>query len=350
MPARAIVVLAVVTALPLMPAAVAAPPVGAPPVAAGPRARRPVRGVALGLFSEDAGWSYRPLLDEIAASGADHVELVVPWYQADAASTTIVDHPRYTPPPAAIVAAVRDARAAGLAVTLFPIVRLSAPRSRDEWRGTLAPRDRAAWWTSYRARLVELAQLAAREHVAVLSVGSELSTLDGAADRAAWADAIAAVRRAFHGALMYSGNWDHFREVAVYDLVDVVGLCAYFALVDPGAPATVEDLTRGWRDWRVELERFFAPRGRAIVFTELGYRSIHGAAAAPWDEASPGVVDLDEQRRCYAAFRRVWRDAPATLFGGVYFWNWYGWGGATSRGYTPRGKPAADEMRAFFRR
>ncbi|HEX6839555.1 MAG TPA: hypothetical protein VF334_23420, partial [Polyangia bacterium] len=105
-------------------------------------AAAPVRGIALGLFAEDAGWSYRPLLDEIAAAGADHVELVVPWYQADAASTTIVDHPRFTPPREAIVAAIRDARAAGLAVTLFPIVRLSAPRSSDEWRGTLAPRDR----------------------------------------------------------------------------------------------------------------------------------------------------------------------------------------------------------------
>src|SRR2546421_7527815 len=87
-------------------------------------AERAVRGVALGLFSEDAGWSYRPLLDEIAATGADHVELVVAWYQPDVSSTVIVDHPRYTAPPEAIAAAIADARAAGLAVTLFPILRL----------------------------------------------------------------------------------------------------------------------------------------------------------------------------------------------------------------------------------
>src|SRR5207248_692855 len=122
--------------------------------------------------------------------------------------------------PAAIVAAIRDARAAGLGVTLFPIVRLSAPRTPAEWRGTLEPRDRVAWWRSYRARLVELARLAARERVAVLSIGSELSTLDGAGDRAAWAATVAELRRVFHGALLYSGNWDHFRDVVVYDLVD----------------------------------------------------------------------------------------------------------------------------------
>jgi hypothetical protein len=309
----------------------------------------PVRGVALGLFAEDAGWSYRPLLGEIARAGANQVELVVAWYQADAGSTAIGDHPRYSAPASAIVAAVRDAHAAGLAATLFPIVRLSAPRTPDEWRGTLRPADRAAWWRSYRARMVELARLAARERVEVLSVGSELSTLDGAGDRAAWAALVAEVRQLYHGKLLYSGNWDHFREVAVYDLVDLVGLCGYFALVEPGAPSTIDDLVRGWRDWRVELARFFGARGRPIVFTEVGYRSIRGAAAAPWDEGTAGTVDLDEQRRCYAAFRRVWKQAPAELFGGVYFWNWYGWGGDGSRSYTPRDKPAAEELRAFFR-
>lgn len=315
---------------------------------AGTAAAGRVRGVALGLFSEDAGWSYRPLLDEIKATGADHVELVVPWYQRDAASTEIVDHPRYSPPPEAIVAAIRDAHAAGLRVLLFPIVRLSAPRTTDEWRGTLAPRDRGAWWRSYRARLVALARLAAREHVAALSVGSELSTLDGTADHDAWAAAVAEVRRVYHGALWYSGNWDHYRAVAVWDLVDVVGLCGYFALVEPGAADSIDDVTRGWRDRRVELERWLLPLGRPLVFTELGYRSVRGVAAAPWDEGTHGVVDIEAQRRCYEAFRRVWKGAPPDRFGGVFFWNWYGWGGATSTGYTPRGKPALDELRAFF--
>ncbi len=324
----------------------------AAPLGAAPAVVAPVRGVALGLFAEDAGWSYRPLLAEIAAAGADHVELVVPWYQADASSTEIVDHPRFTPPAEAIVAAVRDARAAGLAVTLFPIVRLSAPRTPDEWRGTLAPRDRAAWWRSYRARLVELARLAAREHVAVLSVGSELSTLDG--DRARWAPLVAEVRRVFHGRLTYSGNWDHFQKVALYDLVDELGLCGYFPLADRAEaarrPATVEELVRAWRDLRDELERFARKLGRPLLFTELGYLSQRGAAAWPWDEGAREPVDLEEQRRAYQAFRRVWQDAPPDAFAGVYFWNWYGWGGPTSRGYTPRNKPALDELRAFFTR
>lgn len=315
----------------------------APPVTAAP-----VRGVALGLFAEDPGWSYRSLLDEIAATGADRVALVVAWYQDDAAAADVGEHPRFTAPATAIVRAMRDARAAGLGVTLFPIVRLAAPRSPDEWRGTLRPRDRAAWWRSYGARLTALARLGAVAGATELSIGSELSTLDGRADHDAWAALAADVRRVLAGRLSYSANWDHYRDVAIYDLVDDVGVCGYLPLVAPGGDATLDDLVRGWRDRRVELERFARAMGRPIVLTELGYRSVRGAAAAPWDEAARGAVDLDEQRRAYAAFRRVWHDAPPAVYGGVYFWNWYGWGGPTSRSYTPRGKPALDELRKMF--
>ncbi len=308
------------------------------------------RGVSLGLFAEDSGWSYRPLLNEIAATGADHVELVVAWYQSDGAAIEIGEHPRFSAPPTAIRAAIRDAHAAGLAVLLFPIVRLSAPRNGDDWRGTLQPRDRAAWWRSYGDRLESLARLAAEEHVAMLSVGSELSTLDGPADHDAWKRVIARVRRRFSGPLLYSGNWDHFADVAMYDLVDRIGLCAYFALVDGSTPHGVDDLIRGWRDWRAELARFARTQGRPLTLTEVGYRSIAGAGASPWDEGSPGTVDVEEQRRCYEAFRRVWHDAPPELLAGVYIWNWYGWGGPTSRSYSPRGKPAAAELRQLFGR
>ena len=317
------------------------------PAAAEPASPARQRGVALGLFSEDAGWSYRGLLDEIAGTGADHVELVVPWYLADVRATAVHDHPRYTPPPDAIERAVRDAHRAGLRVMLFPILRLEVQKSPDEWRGTLAPSDRAALYRSYTGKLVALARLAAREGVEVLSVGSELSTLDG--DHDAWAEIVRAVRRVYRGALTYSGNWDHFEKVGIYDLLDFAGLCAYFELRDRKGPDGSEVLVARWRELRARLERFAARVGRPLILTEVGYLSQKGAAAWPWNEGATEPVDLEEQRRCYEAFRRAWQDAPESLLGGVYFWNWYGWGGATSGGYTPRGKPAVEEMRLFFK-
>jgi hypothetical protein len=300
------------------------------------------RGVSLGLFSEDPLWSYKGLLKEIAALGASHVELVVAYYQKDGASTEITRHPRFTAPDEAVVQAIRDARAAGLQVLLFPIVRLSDPRP-GEWRGTLKPRDRAAWWRSYTALLVRVAGIAAREGVALLSVGSELSTLD--TERGPWQALIGQVRRVYRGPLTYSGNWDHYQKVALYDLVDLAGVCGYFSLAG-GKGATQEELVAAWQEHRKVLLQFAARVGRPLLFTEVGYLSQAGAAAWPWDEGAKKPVDLEEQRRCYDAFAAVWQDAPGLA--GVYFWNWYGWGGKASGGYTPRGKPAAEVIRRYF--
>ena len=308
------------------------------------------RGVALGLFSEDAGWSYRKLLDEIAQTGADTVELVVPWYLDDVHATSVHEHPRFTPPASTIARAIRDAHAAGLAVLLFPILRLERQRSSDEWRGTLAPADRDRLMVSYGDKLVDIARLAAREHAELLSVGSELSTLDGAPDHARWAALVTRVRAVFSGRLLYSGNWDHYAQVALYDLVDFVGLCAYFKLHEPGAEASDAAIRRRWQELRGELLAFAKKQGRPLVLTEVGYLSQRGATAWPWDEGASEPVDLEEQRRAYEAFVDVWKGDLGGDLGGVYFWNWYGWGGPASGGYTPRGKPATEEMRRFFRR
>jgi hypothetical protein len=305
------------------------------------------KGVALGLFSEDAGWSYRLLLVEIASLGASHVELVVPLYQEHGGSTSLGLHPRFSPSVAGIRRTIREARALGLRVLVFPIVRLSAPRAPSEWRGTLAPSDRAAWFASYAAVLKELARIAAEENAAALSVGSELSTLD--VDVAPWRALVAEVRRRFHGELTYSGNWDHFEKVAIYELVDKVGICAYFSLGERKATVpAVAELEERWRSLRTRLARFASAIHRPLLFTEVGYRSILGSSAEPWNEEPGGIVSVEEQRRAYEAFVNTWRGAPSELLVGLYFWNWYGWGGPTSRGYTPRGKPAAEIVKSWF--
>ena len=68
--------------------------------------------------------------------------------------------------------------------------------------------------------------------------------------------------------------------------------------------------------------------------------------ASPWDEGAGGTVDLDEQRRAFEAFRRVW--AASSVLDGIYVWNWYGFGGPTSISYTPRGKPAEAEVKRLL--
>jgi hypothetical protein len=308
-----------------------------------PRERQ--RGVALGMFAEDVSFSYAGLLAEIVAVGATHVALVVPLYQTDGASDDLHLDTRLSPTLSLVAETIRLARRDGLEVTLFPIVRLSAPRP-GEWRGTLAPRDPDAWFRHYGDLLGDLAALAQTAGATRLVVGSELSSLDGAEALPRWRPLVERLRGVFPGKLLYSANWDHYRDARLPELVDEDGVTGYFNLREPSAPADDATLEAGWRRVRRELEAFQAGRGRGFVFTELGYRSRAGASATPWDEGSPGVPDAEEQRRAFAAFRRAWAGAP--LLDGLYVWNWYGWGGAATTGYTPRGKPAEQEVRQLL--
>ena len=318
-----------------------------------PSRRRPShepaqRGVALGLFAEDVSFSYAPLLAEIAALGASHVALVVPLYQTHGASTRLRLHTRLSPTLEAIADAIREATRAGLEVTVFPIVRLSDPRTPTEWRGTLQPSNLDAWFASYGEQLGDLASLANLTGASRLVVGSELSTLDGDLER--WQHLIKLIRAVYSGTLVYSANWDHYRDARLFELVDEIGVVGYFKLREPGGPSDVPALTAGWRRIRRELASDLDKYDKPFIFTEVGYRSRAGSTASPWDENPGGVPDLDEQRRGFEAFRQAWTAGTTSQsrLDGLYVWNWYGFGGPGTTSYTPRGKPAAATIKQIL--
>lgn len=302
------------------------------------------KGVALGLYCEDPGWSYEPLLAEISRLGGSHVSLVVAYYLKDIHSTEITRHPRFTAPDRVVVRTIRQARKQGLEVVLFPILRVMEKPTPNHWRGNLEPRDPIKLQRSYQRLITHLAKLSSSEGVSVLSVGSELSTLD--VKKEWFRPVIEAARKEFFGKLLYSGNWDHFREVAIWSLVDYIGLCGYFGIASTDRLPPLHEMISGWRDLRANLERWSRSKSRPLVFTEVGYMSQLGAAKQPWNESAKRPVSMEEQKRAYEAFMRVWNGSPRLA--GVYFWNWYGWGGPKDRSYTPRRKPAAKLMSWWF--
>ena len=306
------------------------------------------RGVALGLFAEDVSFSYAPLLAEIVGLGASHVALVVPLYQTHAGSTHVYLHTRFSPTLETIADTAREARRAGLEVTLFPIIRLAQPRTPNEWRGTLEPSNRDAWFASYGGHVGDLASLANLTGATRLVVGSELSTLDG--DLPRWKHLIMLLRAVFPDTLVYSANWDHYRDARVFELVDEIGVVGYFDLREPSEPSDVTALAARWRRIARELDADLAGYDKPFIFTEVGYRSRKNATASPWDETPGGVADPEEQQRGFEAFRQAWTlpGTSAMHFDGLYIWNWYGYGGPETTSYTPRGKPAALTVRQIL--
>ncbi|MCP4606724.1 MAG: hypothetical protein GY847_40485 [Proteobacteria bacterium] len=301
------------------------------------------RGIALGLYSEDPNWSYIDMLDEMKAVGASHVAIVVPWYLKNAQDEKIFDHPRFTVPMHTVKRTIKDARARGMKIFLFPILRVE-DQSDGGWRGVLKPRDKDAFYRNYILFIQRFAKLAEELKVPLLSVGSELSSMEVDEDR--WRLVIAEVRKIYSGELTYSANWDHYEKVNFFDALDYAGVTGYFELAKKGEDPEVEELVHAWRDVYHRLMRWQHKIQKPLLFTEVGYLSQKGTAAWPWKEGADEELDLEIQRRCYEAFCRVWNGEPR--LSGVYFWNWFGWGGPKSKEYTPRGKPAAKEIAKWY--
>jgi hypothetical protein len=234
-------------------------------------------------------------------------------------------------------AALDHATVRGLRVTVFPILVLDQT-ARGEWRGTLAPHDVSAWWTSYERFILTYAKLAATHGAAALVVGSELGSTEGWRDR--WFHLISRVEKIFGGALVYSANWDHFEHVSFAARLDVLGVTGYFELTKD-TDASVDALVAAWAKPRAALVAAAQARGLPLWLTEIGYTSVDGSTTAPWDYTRAAPPDLEEQRRAYLALARAWGDQPLD---GLFLWEW------SNAAYTPRAKPAECVVRAWFAR
>ncbi len=311
----------------------------------GPAFKKPPaqRGVALGLYSEDPDWSYVDMLDEMKAVGTSHAAIVVPWYMKTSKDVEIFKHSRFTVPMHTVIRTIKDARKRGMKIFLFPILRVE-DKSDGGWRGTLDPKDKDAFYDNYLTYILRFARLSETLGVPLLSVGSELSSLD--VDAARWRHIIEEVRKVYSGKLTYSANWDHYEKVRFFDDLDYAGVTGYFELAKEGAPPTIEVLTNAWGKVFDRLMHWQSQVKKPLILTEVGYLSQKGTAAWPWKEGADEPLDLEIQRRCYEAFFKVW--GGEGRLAGVYIWNWFGWGGLDSKEYTPRGKPAARELAKWY--
>ena len=247
---------------------------------------------------------------------------------------------------------MRRARERGLRTLLKPHIRL-VDEVPGQWRGTVgfdSEADWAAWEADYRAFILHYARLAAAEGADLFSVGVELQRA-AVARPAFWRNLIDSVRAVYDGPLTYGANWDgEATAVAFWDRLDYIGVHAYFPLTTR-ADADVEALVSGWRSPRRRLEALCARWERPVLFTEVGYRSIAGAAVRPWDYRVQAPVDESEQADAYEAlFRVFWgRD----WFAGLFLWEWDADLAADADlgaddGYTPQTKASAAVLARWF--
>lgn len=310
------------------------------------------RGIVLGLYAGLPDYDYGAELNHIAATGATAVSLQGIYRMERHDSVEIVRHPTSSPTEASLRRTFRQARERGLRMMFFPTINL-----RDEadnatwWRGNIEPRDWDLWWRNYTAFNVHLATLAQEEGVEWYSVGTEMASTHRFPDR--WRRLVAEVKKVFRGKVTYSVNFDSHDSFTFGDALDVIGVNTYDPVAKRDATPTDAQIRDAWW-WIVYKARTLEARfHRPVMVTEIGYPSVAGAHAGPWDFRTEHPADPELQARLVGGALQVlrnWGDGAAV------FYYLYGEnlkagvvpGGPDDRTYAPWGKPAEARLRWYL--
>jgi hypothetical protein len=247
---------------------------------------------------------------------------------------------------AGVAEMIRMARQEGFRIMLKPHVWIQD----DGWPGEYAltsEEDWQEWEDSYERYIVDFAQLADSLQVEAFCIGTEYRKAVVARPDY-WRHLIKEVRKIYHGSITYAANWDNYQKVDFWDELDFIGIDAYFPL-DTSALPSVNQLRKAWQPIVGQLEAFSESKGRPIVFTEYGYRSVIGSTGPHW-ELNQSPFDEKSQNRAYQAmYESIW-DQP--WFAGGFLWKWRFYenaGGNGDTGYTPQGKQALTTIANYYR-
>ena len=302
--------------------------------------------------------SAKQAFQSIASLGSNSVELTARIWTQSGTSNAVFAEPAKTESDASLLAGFQAAHDAGLSV-LFKAALSTLNGTRVS---SLAPSDVAAFFASYKAEIVHLATVAQAAGVETFAIGNEMSSLSGAPYRAYWVDLIADVREVYHGELTYAAATDEAVHVSFWDQLDTIGVNTYPPLTASTTP-TVQDLVEAWTS--VPFNPYYAAAfdykspvdflhslalqyDKPVLMTEVGYRSIDGAAIAPGSWTGSGTADVMEQADAYNAFFQVWSAHGGNWLKGAELWQWDLNNKYSGTGYSVMGKPAEAIVSQYF--
>ena len=299
------------------------------------------QGLNVMLYRTSTGRHVQQSLRQWHAWHITDISLVFPLVQSGPYASD-VGPGAITPSMATLRHVVAELQASGFRVMLRPLLDEGSLTPKGFWRGDIAPDSVAAWFASYQKAVVQYAALAQQQHVQAYDIGTELVSLQGYSSE--WTNLIAAVRRVYHGQLLYSANWTDLTPESWFALLNEIGIDAYFPLTPANAgtvPSTAQ-LESAWASWLAKLPTYPRP----LVITELGVLPVANSYRAPYLWNLPGSpYSPATQANFYSAGCQAWR--PRTV--GIYWWGVF-WGpphqySSTSFAPTPQG---ADAIRSCF--
>ncbi|MBF0252580.1 MAG: hypothetical protein HQL29_02075 [Candidatus Omnitrophica bacterium] len=287
-------------------------------------------------------------LKALKETGADHVSILVTWYQTNCWSGDI-KRMEMTPSDESIIHAITTAHELGLKVMLKPHLDL-LDNSDGSWRGEIGcikETDWAEWMRKYTDYIMHYVEIAKENNVELFCVGTELST--AATIKGDLCEIlIKEIRAKYSGALTYAAHWDRYQDIRFWKSLDYVGINAYFPLSEEMQP-TYDELVAGWKKWYDEMAEFQKNINMPIIFPEIGCNSADGTAMRPWEHNPRTELNLELQVDYYKALLYVFYDKE--WFYGLYWWYWgtnKNMGGTYDRSFIPQNKPSEGTVKEWY--
>lgn len=204
--------------------------------------------------------------------------------------------------------------------------------------------------SKYRQYILEYARMAEEESSELLCIGTELCAFAEKRPQF-WQLLISDVKKVYKGKVTYASNWDSYTRVSFWKGLDFIGIDAYFPVCTQETPS-IKSVLIGWEPHFRKMKQFAERHGKAVLFTEFGYRSSDYCCREPWDYREDREVNLQAQVNAYEGmFRKFWTE---DWFAGGFLWKWFAdhsrAGGQSNNNFTPQNKPAESLIREFYRR
>ncbi len=251
--------------------------------------------------------------------------------------------------PEGVLTCIRLAREQNLKIMLKPHLWIGWGGFTGDF-GFEKEEDWTLWEEEFAEYILGYARMADSMEVELFCIGTEMKR--SVVNRPHfWKKLIADIRANYSGKITYAANWDSYPLFPYWESLDYIGIDAYFPLSEAQTPS-LKELKKAWKPLLTKLEKFSADKGKPMLFTEYGYRSVDYTARRPWESSrDPVPINLQGQKQALEALFASCM--PQKWFAGGFLWKWYPRIRRPERikgGYTPQGKPAESLLKDWYSR
>ncbi len=300
--------------------------------------------------------NFKQSIDNLAKTGANYVDLTIPYYQSNIYSTDI-QRGNHTPTDQSLTEAVNYAHSKGLKV----MFKIHMESYDGNWRANINPSDRETWFRNYENVLMHYARMAQSLGVEQYCIGAEMVSMTNSninsSNTTYWNRMIANIRTAYSGLLTYSAQrsinpqTEPFEEqfsIKFWDKLDYIGLSGYYPIASYTNNPTKQQIINSWSEIEKTIYPVVQSYNKPLIFTEVGYRSLIGANQIPWDYNYQNTISQELQANLYDGLLEFWNTKDYVK--GIHLWEWEsnpnagGWNTA----YTPQNKLAEEVLKKWF--